>query len=152
FDAKVLVTGSGVTEVSVLLDGQRLPSLVGSNLTGRAISIPINTSSMPDGTHVLTVTALQADLLSSTASVSFVTGNHLAAVDSGLANATSRLASADLTIASLSQSLKTADGSVSSLQNTVSGMAYLVYFAAAVAVVAVVLAAFALRGRAPWKY
>lgn len=147
FDANVSVTGGGVTELTILLDGQRLPSPAGSSLTGQPISIPINTSAMPDGTHVLTVTALQSDLLSSTTSVSFMTGNQLASVNSGLANATASLSSADQTIASLSQSLKTADGNVSSLQSTVNGMTALVYLAAAVAVVAVALSAYSLRGR-----
>lgn len=136
-NAQVAVKGSAITAVTFFLDGERLPSLGAPN--GTEVSYPLNTASLPDGTHTLTVVVVQSDLLSTTATVSFVTHNQLAAV-------TSSLATANKTISSL-------DGTVSSLRSTVNGLTGLVYLAVAVAVIGIAVAGYALRkGTAPWKY
>ena len=139
-NAQVGVQGTGITAVNFFLDGRRLPSFQGNVSSSEPLSYPLNTTSMPDGTHTLVVTAVQSDLMSTNASVSFVTHNQLDAV-------TSDLASANETIGSLSASLGAADSRVASMQNTVNGMADLVYLALVVAVVAIALAAYSLRGR-----
>jgi subtilase family serine protease len=145
-DAQVSVKGSGIASVTFLLDGKRLPSIQGNASAGQPLSYPLNTTLMPDGTHTLTVTAVQTDLMAATASVSFVTHNQLDAV-------TGDLASANKTIGSLSSSLASADSNVASMQKTVNGLTDIVYLALAVAVVAIVLAAYSVRsGKAPWKY
>ena len=145
-DAQVAVKGSGIAVVTFFLDGRRLPSIQGNVSAGQPLSYPLNTTSMPDGTHTLTVTAVQSDLMATTASVSFVTHNQLDAV-------TGDLASANKTISSLSSSLSSADSNVASMQKTVNGMADLLYLALFIAVVAIALAAYSVRsGKAPWKY
>jgi len=145
-DAQVAVKGTGITAVTFVLDGKRLPSIQGNASSGQPLSYPLNTTSMPDGTHNLTVTAVQSDLMATTASVSFVTHNQLDAV-------TGDLATANKTISSLSASLSTADSNVASMQKTVNGLTDLVYLALVVAVVGIVLAAYSARsGKAPWKY
>ena len=98
-DAQVAVKGTGITVVTFFLDGKRLPSVQGNVSSGQPLSYPLNTTSMPDGTHTLTVTAVQSDLMAATASVSFVTHNQLDAV-------TGDLATANKTISSLSSSLE----------------------------------------------
>jgi len=136
-NAQVAVNGDGITAVTFLLDGQRLPSLSAPNGTGA--SYQLDTASLPDGTHTLTVVAVQSDLLSTTATVSFVTHNQLAAV-------TSSLATANETIASL-------NGNVTSLRDTVNNITDLAYAAVVVALVGIAVAVYALRkGTAPWKY
>ena len=145
-DAQVAVKGTGIAVVTFFLDGKRLPSVQGNVSSGQPLSYPLNTTSMPDGTHTLTVTAVQSDLMAATASVSFVTHNQLDVV-------TGDLATANRTISSLSSSLSTADSNVASMQKTVNGLTDLVYLALVVAVVGIVLAAYSVRsGKAPWKY
>jgi multidrug resistance efflux pump len=111
---------------------------------------------MADGTHTLTVVASQSDLLNSTASVTFATDSQLASVTSNLTN---KLAAANSTISTLSGSLSTANGNIAALQgnvdsanHTIDNLTYLAYFAIAVAAVGIIIGAYALRGRAPWKY
>ncbi len=129
-NAQVAVQGSAITAVTFLLDGERLPSLGAPN--GTEVSYPLDTASLPDGTHTLTVVVVQSDLLSTTAAVSFVTHNQLAAVTSSLASANT---------------------SISDLRSTVNDLTDLVYLAVVVAVVAIAVAGYALRkGTAPWKY
>jgi len=145
-DAQVALKGTGITAVTFFLDGTLLHSIPGNASAGQSLSYPLNTTSMLDGTHTLTVTATQSDLMATTATVTFVTHNQLYALNSDLATA-------NKTISSLSASLSTADSSVSSMQKTVNGMADLVYLALVVAVVGILLAAYSLRnGKAPWKY
>ncbi len=136
--AQVTVSGSGVASLTFLLDGRTLPSLSGGNLTGPQVTYPLDTASMPDGTHTLTVTAVQSDLLTSSASVSFQTHNQLAAV-------TNDLSAANQTIRSLSGSLQTANGDISQLRNTVNALSYGFYLAVAIAFFAVALAVYSLR-------
>ncbi len=149
-DAQVTIKGTGVAVLSFILDGKQLPSLLKGAPPGQQVSYPLNTTSIPDGTHTLTVVAVQSDLLTTTASVSFVTHNQLVAVTNNLTN---NLATANKTISSLDGSLKTANGNIATLQNTINSLTYVVYFAVAIAIVGVALAAYSLRGgRAPWKY
>ena len=144
FNAQVTVTGSSGAGITFLLDGKTLPPFYGNN-TGPQITYPLNTTSMPDGTHTLTVTAAQSDLLTTTASVSFVTHNQLASVTNGLATA-------NQTINTLSGSLSTANGNIVNLKSTISNLTYLLYFAVVIAVVGVVLAVYAIRaGKAPYR-
>ncbi len=151
-NAQVTLNGQGVTSVYFFLDGRRLPSLL-SGPPGQQLSYPLNTTSMPDGTHTLTVTAVQADFLTTSASVSFATHNQLAAV-------TNDLASANKTIGALGGNLTAAVSTISSLQGnlnsanrTITNLSYLAYVAVAVGLVGVVVAAYAVRGsKAPWKY
>lgn len=129
-NAKVAVEGSAITAVRFLLDGAPLPSPGTPN--GTEISYPLDTASLPDGTHTLTVLVLQSDLLSTTTTVSFVTHNQLAAATS---------------------SLETANTSISNLRSTVNSLTDLVYLAVAVAVVGIAVAGYALRkGTAPMRY
>ncbi len=156
-NAQVAVKGSGVAALNFILDGKQLPSLLGGAPPGPQASYPIDTTSMPDGTHNLTVVAVQSDLLTSSASVLFVTHNQLQGV-------TNDLAAANKTIDSLNGGLSTANSDIASLKgnldsanHTISGLSGLVYLAIAVAAVAVVLAIYAIRGElppraAPWKY
>jgi subtilase family serine protease len=144
-NAQVTLNGDGITGVSFFLDGEPLPSLL-SGPPGQQVSYPLNTTSMPDGTHVLTVTAVQSDLMTTTASVSFVTHNQLAAV-------TNDLAKANQTVNAFSGSLSTANSNIANLKSTVSNLTYLLYFAVVIAVVAVALAVYTMRaGKAPYKY
>jgi hypothetical protein len=137
-NAQVAVTGSGVAAVTFMLDGKALPPIQGNN-TGPQISYQLNTTSMPDGTHTLTVTAAQADLLTTTASVSFVTHNQLASLTNGLATA--------------NKSLSAANGDIADLKSTIGNLTYLLYLAVVVAVVGVALAVYAIRtGKAPYRY
>jgi hypothetical protein len=145
-DAQVTITGSGVSSLSFMLDGNELPSLLNGAPPGQQTSYPLNTTSLPDGTHTLTVVAVQSDLLSTTSSVSFVTHNQLATV-------TNDLATANKTISSINGSLKTANSNIANLQNTISTLMYVVYLAVAIAVVGVALAVYSIRGgKAPYKY
>ena len=145
FNAQVAVTGSSGAGITFVLDGKALPPFYGNN-TGPQITYPLNTTSMPDGTHTLTVIAAQSDLLTTSASVSFSTHNQLAAV-------TNDLATANRTINTLGGSLSTANGNIADLKNTISSMTYIVYIAVAVAVVAIALAVYAIRvGKAPHRY
>ena len=138
-DAQVMIVGSGVTSLSFVLDGEQLPSLTGGASPGQQVSYPINTTSMPDGTHTLTVVAVQSDLLSTTASVSFVTHNQLTTV-------ANNLATADKTIGSL-------NGSLAKANSTISSLTYAAFLAIAFAVVGVALAAYSLRqAKAHWRY
>jgi len=147
--ATVVLTGTSITGLSFLLDGKQLPAQGSGTSTGRVL-YSLNTTSIPDGTHTLTVVATQSDLLTTSASVSFSTDNQLEA----------GLQSANRTIGSLNSSLATANVSISTLQNnlnsanhTISDLTELAYLAVAVALLGIVLAAFALRGEAaPWKY
>lgn len=140
-DARLDLGGGTVASLSFFLDGTELTSLSGSNATGPVISYPIDTTSLPDGTHTLTVTAVQSDLLTSTASVSFSTRNQLNAVEGDLA-------AANQTIGSLSGNLSAANGSIVNLHNRIDSLSYVLYLVAGVAVAAVALAFYALRGRA----
>jgi subtilase family serine protease len=143
-DAQVAAKGNGITAVTFFLDGRRLPSLL-SGPPGQQLSYPLNTTSMPDGTHTLTVTAVQSDLMTTTASVSFVTHNQLAAV-------TNDLATANKTISSLGGNIATLQSDLNSANHTISDLTYLVIFAVAIGLVGIILAAYAVRGKAPWKY
>ncbi|MGH9920108.1 MAG: Ig-like domain-containing protein, partial [Nitrososphaerales archaeon] len=134
-DAQVVVQGTGITSVSFSLDGKLLPSIQGNASSSQPLSYPLNTTSLPDGTHTLVVTAVQSDLMSTTASVSVETHNQFDAVTSYL-----------------SESLSSADSRVASMQTTLNGMADLVYLALVVALVAIALAAYSVRGKSPWKY
>jgi len=157
FNAQVSVDGSSVSVLNFILDGKQLPSLLEGAAPGSQESYPINTTALPDGTHTLTVVAVQSDLLTSSATVSFTTHNQLAAVNAAL---TSEKASAASSIASLNGSLASAQGSINTLQgnlatanHTISDLTELIYAAIGVALVAVVLAVYAIRGgNAPWKY
>jgi len=156
--AQVAIKGTGIAVVSFFLDGKQLPSLAEAALPGQQVSYPLNTDSMADGTHTLTVVAAQSDLLTSTASVSFATANQLATVNSNLASANS-------TINTLNGNLDTANGNIASLQgnvaslqsnldsanHTISNLTYLAYFAIIVGAVGIVVAAYSLRGSAPRK-
>jgi len=153
-DAQVVVKGVGITALTFSLDGTRLPPLpLNSTTLGQQLSYPLNTTSMPDGTHILTVTAVQSDLLTATASVSFATHNQLAAVANDLATA-------NKTIGALGGNLTIADGNIATLQSdlnsanhTISDLTYLALLAVAVAIVGIILAAYSMRGgSAPWKY
>ena len=130
--AQVSVGGAGIANVTLLLDGTRVPSPSGNASASQAFSYPLDTTSLPDGTHTLTVKAVQSDLLATTASVSFATHNQLAAA---------------------SKSLSAANSSIASMQGTVSGLTDLVYLALIAAVVGIAIAAYAVRsGKAAWKY
>jgi hypothetical protein len=150
-NAQVAIKGSGVSGVSFFLDGKQLP-LQGGSPSGPLVSYPLDTTTMPDGTHTLSVVAVQTDLLTSTATVSFITHNQLQAV-------ANELAAANSTIRSLNGSLNAANANIVALQtrlaaenHTIDTLTYLAYVAAAVAAVAVILGAYALRGKAAWKY
>jgi hypothetical protein len=132
-NAQVALNGDGITAVSFFLDGKRLPSLL-SGPPGQEVSYPLNTTSMPDGTHTFTVTAVQSDLLTTTASVSFVTHNQLAAVTNDLATA--------------NQTINTLSGSIANLKGTIGNLTYLLYLAVAIAVVGVALAVYSIRASA----
>ena len=152
-NAQVTVKGTGVTSLAFMLDGKQLPALPGEAAPAPQVSYPIDTTSMPDGTHTLTVTAVQSDLLSSSASVSFVTHNQLQAITSGLA-------AADKTIGSLNGSLSVANNNIAALQGkldsanrSIDNLTNLLYVAIAVAAVAIILGAYSIRGgKGPWKY
>ena len=97
---------------------------------------------MPDGTHTLTVIAVQSDLLTTSANVSFVTDNQLS----------SALSTASSTIDSLGSSLSTAHGNIVTLQNdlssanhSVTDLTYLAALAIALAIVGIALGR--LRGQ-----
>jgi Bacterial Ig domain len=151
-NAQVALNGQGVTSVYFSLDGRRLPSLL-NGPPGQQLTYPLNTTSMADGAHTLTVTAVQADFLTASASVSFVTRNQFAAV-------TGDLAAANKTIGALSGNLTAADSSIATLQGnlnsanrTVTNLSYLVYVAVAIGLVGIILAGYAVRGsKSPWKY
>ncbi|HYR03948.1 MAG TPA: Ig-like domain-containing protein, partial [Nitrososphaerales archaeon] len=150
-NAQVAIKGSGVSGISFFLDGKQLP-LQGGPPTTQQVSYPLDTTSMPDGTHTLSVVGVQTDLLTSTATVSFITHNQLQAV----ANA---LAAANSTIRSLNGSLYAANGNIAALQahvaaenHTIDTLTYLAYIAVAVAAVAIIVGAYALRARQAWKY
>jgi hypothetical protein len=92
-------------------------------------------------------------LLTSEASVAFVTHNQLDAV-------TNHLAAANDTIHALNGTLNTANGNIVSLQThllsanqTIGTLTYLIYIALAIAAIGIVLGVYAIRGgKAPWKY
>jgi subtilase family serine protease len=163
FTAQVAIKGSGVTALSFLLDGKQLPSLLQGAAPGQQASYPLDASSMPDGTHTLTVVAVQSDLLTSTASVTFITHFQLAAVTNNLATVTNNLAAANKTIVSLNGSLNAANGNITALQtnlasankaisNLNTNLSELIYLAIGAAAVGIVLAAYAIRGgKAPSK-
>ena len=67
-NAQVIIAGSGVAVLSFILDGEQLPSLLEGAAPGLQVSYPLNTTSLPDGTHTLTVVAVQSDLLKTNAS------------------------------------------------------------------------------------
>jgi subtilase family serine protease len=155
-NAQLAISGSGITSITFMLDGRQLP-LTGGAPPGPEVSYPIDTTSMSDGTHTLTAVAIQSDLLTSSASVSFVTHSQLQAV-------TNDLAAANETIGSLNGSLNAANGNIASLQGdlnsanqTIGNLTNLVYLALAIAAVAVVLGVYAIRGElgpteTPLKY
>jgi Bacterial Ig domain len=145
-NAQVGVNGIGITVLTFTLDGKQLPSLLGGAPPGPQVSYPIDTTPLPDGTHTLTVLAVQFDLLSSSASISFVTHNQLLAVTNDLATANKSLSTANSNISSLQGNLNSANHSITYLTD-------LVFLAIAVAVLAIALGAYAIRGgKAPWKY
>ena len=65
----ITVSGQGVQSVDVYVDGALVNSFTGPG----TYSFSLNASSYPDGTHELTVVALQSDGVSSKASVTFET-------------------------------------------------------------------------------
>jgi hypothetical protein len=151
-NAQVAIEGSGVAALSFFLDGKLLPSLSGAP-PGQLVSYPLDSATMADGTHTLTVVAIQSDLLNSTASVSFATDSHLVAVTNNLATANKTISSLSGNIATLQGSIGTLQGSVDAANHTINDLTYLAYFAIAVAAVGIILGAYALRGgKAPWKY
>jgi hypothetical protein len=147
----VAIKGSGVSSLSFLLDGKALPAIGAP--PGQQVTYPLDTTTMPDGTHTLTVVATQSDLLGSTSSVMFVTHNQLDSV-------TNHLAAANNTIHALNSTLNTANNNIASLQShlatanqSISTLSYLVYITVAVAAIGVILGVYAIRGgKAPWKY
>ncbi len=151
-NAQVAINGTGIAGLSFFLDGKHLPSQSGID-PGSQASYTIDTTSMPDGTHTLSVVATQSDQLSSTSSVSFVTHNQLATV-------TNHLAEANNTIHTLNGTLSTANNNIAILQadltaanKTIGILTYLVYVAIAVAAVGIIIGLYILRrARAPWKY
>ncbi|HVB95126.1 MAG TPA: protease pro-enzyme activation domain-containing protein [Nitrososphaerales archaeon] len=152
FNAQVAVTGSGIAALTFMLDGKALPPFQGSNI-GPQISYPLNTTSMPDGTHTLTVTAVQSDLLTISASVSFVTHNQLAALTNGLATANKTIGSLNGNLSAADSNISTLRGDLSSANHTIDNLSYLAYVAVAIGLVGIILAAYAVRGpKAPWKY
>jgi subtilase family serine protease len=163
-NAQLAIKGSGVASLTFMLDGRQLPSLLNGASPGPQVSYPIDTTSIPDGTHTVTVVAVQSDLLTSSASVSFVTHNQLQAVTNDLAAAEETISSLNASLNSANASLNATNGNIASLQgdlnssnHTIGNLTDLVYLALAIAAVAVVLAAYAIRGElapteTPLKY
>ncbi len=141
---RVQVDGASVSNLSIALDGKPLPPPTDSPASG-SISYDLNTTSIPDGTHSLSVFATQSDGLSSSASVSFVTQNQLAAANAKLNSANESLSSASANISSLQSQVATDKRSINDVTNAA-------YIALGVALVALALTVYVLRRGAPWKY
>jgi hypothetical protein len=65
---------------------------------------------------------------------------------------TNDLATANKTISSLGGNIATLQSDLNSANHTISDLTYLVIFAVAIGLVGIILAAYAVRGKAPWKY
>jgi hypothetical protein len=144
-NAQVAVKGFGVATLSFFLDGALLPSIPGAAPPGPQVSYPLDTSSMPDGTHTLSVVAVQSDMLSSSTNVSFVTHNQLQEV-------TNQLAAANKTILSLNGSLGNAKSDIAGLQgnlstanHTINNLTEMFYLALGVGALGIILGLFAMR-------
>ena len=152
-NATVGIKGSDVATLNFYLDGKLLPSPQNGLPPGSQASYLLNTTTMPDGTHTLTVEAVQFDRLTSSSSVSFVTDNQLRGLNGDLTTASQ-------TISSLNGNLETANGNIATLQGnlntanrTITDLSYVAYLAVALAAIGLIVAAYALKGgRAAWKY
>ncbi|MDG6931740.1 MAG: peptidase S53 [Nitrososphaerota archaeon] len=81
---QINVTGSDISAVHVYVDGELLGSQQVISTSGGTISLSLNAASYPDGTHTITVKAVQGDGLVSQASARFDTTYQLATVKAGL--------------------------------------------------------------------
>jgi Bacterial Ig domain len=145
-DAEVGLKGSSVQVLTFILDGKQLPSLLEGAPPGPQVSYPINTTALPDGTHTLTVIAVQADLLTTSASVTFVTHNQLQGVTNELSNDSAALSTANKGLSSADSDIASLQGNLDSANHTISNLLYVAYLSVAVAVVALVIGLYGIRG------
>jgi len=142
---QITVSGQEIQNVSVYVDG----SLVKGFSAPGTYSFSLNAASYPDGTHTLSVTAVQSDGVSSQASVEFETTYQLQSLSQ---QTSSQISSLNSSISGLSQKtsseISSLNSTLVSAKDTLS--AYMTeYFATSIvlAILAIVLAIYAIMKR-----
>ncbi|MDA4118418.1 MAG: protease pro-enzyme activation domain-containing protein [Thaumarchaeota archaeon] len=149
---QALVAGTGISNLTFTLDGKSISPPQGVGTSG-AISFTLDTTSVPDGTHTLSMVATQGDGLSSSANVSFITQNQLAMANANLKATNDSLKATNDTLNAANANIATLQTQVTSANRSINDLTNAVYLALVVALVGCVMAAYLVRkSRAQWKF
>jgi subtilase family serine protease len=154
------VSGGQITSVTFSVDGTPVQTSTNGSAT---YGYALDATKLADGSHTLTVTVLQQDGISTSASAPFITDSQLVNQSTQLGLQNQTIQSQAKTISSLNNSLNSADGKISDQGNTISdqgntisdqgntitSLTYGLYALAAVAIVALAVAIVAVTRRPP---
>jgi len=137
------------SSVAATIDGSSTSLSVTSSAAGLTATGTVDSSTMSDGVHALTVTAAQQDGMSTSVTVYFSTDNKLSAAQSSLRSLGSQLNNENATVQSQKGTISSLSGKVNDQNATISSLTYGLYALGLVAIVALAVAIVAVRRKEP---